>query len=981
MVETITKAAIAGSGESTYGEGWIYDFGSTVFVIAGGKLFRSDDGAQSWSDITPPDGAVMGKPVSFGRAHVEEVSAGQYNIWTELFASGSGSVNQGYRIQLRLNGTVTQERFHTHGLRLVSSRALGAMGYGADRFFIEGTHSSSIGFRHTAYRVDGDGAYPGTSLGKYRFWSASFLPSAQKWNVRSAYTTTRSVRLYRDNTLAYNAGSVAGGSSWAFTEDALGGCYLALREDVRTISLYYRNPSNTTTTTKTTLTLPSGRGCYRNMRMSFVTVPNKVVLVTSEGRSLSTSRLKYRVYDPTANTWSADWVELDSSLLGVDSVSPLAPSTVRIVADDTPNQQLLTIRFNHDPSQPQWVTASGARNNAERVPLAWTFVDPDPDDAQGAYQILRSYTSSAGSRVSDYWNATSGAWQSGQRKNNGSDPSASVTILSDVSIVQSFQVRCWDNYDNGPSPWSDVIAITPAVPDNPTITAPAADGDDVGATSAIQWTVASQMSYQIRMLGGTSSQADTSTVYYNSGVVDNTNVRSHTIPFEADGATRWIELTTWNADGLISDVQYRRATVNILPPAAALVLIAVHDAYGEVTVHPIQPAPVGSEPGAARIEIWRRVDGQSGDGIPISSIGSEGYFIDRTLATGMLYEYRTRTVGTDDGVAWSDWTDGDADSTNSVPSAPTNLALSRSGIEVLVSWAAPALLGGLPVPVYRIEWSFDEVLWFNTISDRPSLNLTGRYGQTLYVRVAAVNAAGQGFWETGSIVIPRATAAPPTGIGAAITTTTFDSGLISETVTRILGEVVQLPDGGVANVVSLEAFRVNGRILRTLTFLASLRVRIGTTTPSKTVEWRYKDGTKPNLGSDGTVIETDTTSPQAVDVTHTAVPANRWYWGRYGSGSGSLLRGAEWQVSGISGAVFTVRWTAPTVIGDSAISGYVIRWSADPAGGVWEEQAVDTATATSATIDVTDITATYYVQIKTVNDAGGGRWSNIVSSA
>ena len=184
----------------------------------------------------------------------------------------------------------------------------------------------------------------------------------------------------------------------------------------------------------------------------------------------------------------------------------------------------------------------------------------------------------------------------------------------------------------------------------------------------------------------------------------------------------------------------------LLPPAAPLLIAAVHSEQNEVTVHVSQPAPTGNQPTVQRVEIWRKPDGAQGNGIIVAVISTEEWFTDRSLASGEDYEYRARAVGSNGTVAWSPWTDGDVTDDSTRPGAPSSLSLAASGGEVTAAWGVPSTTGGLPSPIYRYEWSHDGVRWFTGTTTERTATIPGRYRHTFYFKVAAVNAVGRGSW-------------------------------------------------------------------------------------------------------------------------------------------------------------------------------------------------------------------------------------------
>jgi hypothetical protein len=81
-----------------------------------------------------------------------------------------------------------------------------------------------------------------------------------------------------------------------------------------------------------------------------------------------------------------------------------------------------------------------------------------------------------------------------------------------------------------------------------------------------------------------------------------------------------------------------------------------------------------------------------------------------------------------------------------VPTAPTSVTVSQSGVEnaVDVAWTAPSDNGGSAVSGYQIQWSYNSDFSGSTIigtgSSATTYKITGlSYGSTIYVKVAAIN--------------------------------------------------------------------------------------------------------------------------------------------------------------------------------------------------------------------------------------------------
>jgi hypothetical protein len=100
------------------------------------------------------------------------------------------------------------------------------------------------------------------------------------------------------------------------------------------------------------------------------------------------------------------------------------------------------------------------------------------------------------------------------------------------------------------------------------------------------------------------------------------------------------------------------------------------------------------------------------------------------------------------------WTITDGGGEAVAPGAPTDLIVSTSNGQILLSWTAPSDTGGSGISDYVIQYSTDGISW-TTYSDGTSTNnsvtITGLpYGASYIFRVAAVNSAGTGSSSTSS---------------------------------------------------------------------------------------------------------------------------------------------------------------------------------------------------------------------------------------
>jgi Fibronectin type III domain len=114
---------------------------------------------------------------------------------------------------------------------------------------------------------------------------------------------------------------------------------------------------------------------------------------------------------------------------------------------------------------------------------------------------------------------------------------------------------------------------------------------------------------------------------------------------------------------------------------------------------------------------------------------------------------------------------GTSQGTGSVPGAPTGLTTSSGDGFIALSWSAPASTGGSAITGYHVylgfSSSFTGAREFTTSS--PSFRLTdAQNGSMYFIKVTAVNAAGEGPATPVASVIPgpHVAPSPPTGLTA-----------------------------------------------------------------------------------------------------------------------------------------------------------------------------------------------------------------------
>jgi len=105
------------------------------------------------------------------------------------------------------------------------------------------------------------------------------------------------------------------------------------------------------------------------------------------------------------------------------------------------------------------------------------------------------------------------------------------------------------------------------------------DGANADAYATVEWAVAEQSAYQIRILHATAD-----TVYHDSGRILDATSRSYRAPFAPDGAVRRVEVRTWSSKGLPSEPVTHSVNVVYVPPAGPVVSVTANPPEGRIRI-------------------------------------------------------------------------------------------------------------------------------------------------------------------------------------------------------------------------------------------------------------------------------------------------------------------------------------------------------------------------------------------------------------
>ena len=304
---------------------------------------------------------------------------------------------------------------------------------------------------------------------------------------------------------------------------------------------------------------------------------------------------------------------------------------------------------------------------------------------------------------------------------------------------------------------------------------------------------------------------------------------------------------------------------------------------------------------------------------------------------------------------------------DTVPGAPTALGAAADGQTAIdLEWRAPADTGTAALTGYRVEVSADGAVWSDLAANTASADTTYKHtgltaGTTRHYRVSAINAAGTG---------------PASGTASAAT----ETPLPVVTVSAVTSEVTEGTDA-------------TFRLARTGATTSALTVTVNVSETGTTITGTAATSVEFAADSAGVTLAVGTTDDALDEVNSTMTTVVRAGTGyEVGADSTAAVTVADDDESSRPGAptgltataigdtAIDLSWTAPTDIGNSALTGYRVEISTD--GGAYWDPLVGNTNSAATTYEHTGLTAgwTRHYKVRAVNTAGAGLPSNVAQA-
>lgn len=321
---------------------------------------------------------------------------------------------------------------------------------------------------------------------------------------------------------------------------------------------------------------------------------------------------------------------------------------------------------NAAPDAPTvWSPPSGSTlDRTAPIGVGWFFSDPDSGDYQTAYDVR--WSSDGGST----WHVISATAAVTTPPNVGTMTIPGGTLSAGTI---SLQVRNTDSH-GAVGAYSSTVTFTAATPPaGPTVTTPSSGDTIHDATTNLTWTDTGHTAYRVQVLGDNAGAPDPTNVHYASGEVTDATNPTVSVPLDGTGVDLHIQVAV-KASGLWSaytDVPVHMAWT---PPPAPVYSVATFDPSGRGAADSAfaltynTPAPTGSAPAAAHVDIYVSLDGGLTGERKAANLAASGIWNYYTPASGVPHSFQAIAVAASGVTQGGDWVDfllldpGEADS-------------------------------------------------------------------------------------------------------------------------------------------------------------------------------------------------------------------------------------------------------------------------------------------------------------------------------
>jgi hypothetical protein len=317
---------------------------------------------------------------------------------------------------------------------------------------------------------------------------------------------------------------------------------------------------------------------------------------------------------------------------------PTSSSVLGYIYKDVTNTYFDKFVFNQAPNAPTNLTRANF-DMTESALFSWTYSDGDLDNTQTAYQ-LQIIKVSDGSVVKDTGKIVSAT--------------SSYTLPENFLVngnQYQWKVTTWDNTDTQGA-WSSLATFIVAGKPTVSIINPTEAQTIIASNITAEWNFSDpqsllQSKYQIKI-------TDTSdVVLYDSGIA-NGNINALSISYNLSNSTSYkVKITTWNSMDIMSTEVVKTFSVSFTPPQIPILSTLVNNTRGIISLSITNPTPTETQPTVSYNDIYRMASNETTWIRIATQVENNGSFPDYTPASGMVYQYKVVSVGSNDVIVES----------------------------------------------------------------------------------------------------------------------------------------------------------------------------------------------------------------------------------------------------------------------------------------------------------------------------------------